>query len=380
MINILDKKNCSGCTSCANICPYNAIKMEPDDEGFLYPKIDTSVCINCGMCEKVCPIIDSNYPLVDYEETYVGYCNIYDKRMASSSGGIFYLLASTILDDSGVVFGAAFDENFDVHHIEVSSADDLSKIMGSKYSQSRLGNTFGLVKKELLLGKKVLFSGTTCQIAGLKKYLKREYDNLLCVDFICLGIPSPKVWSDFRNEIVGDDKINFINFKCKKYGWNNFSLQIKTSKKNYIKIGRKTPFFSAFFSGLISRPSCSKCVFKGVNRVSDITLSDAWGYQFFALELFDNNGLSNVVVHTKKGRNIFENIKKMMVYKNIPIDYVKKYNSNYCYSAKEGIKRSLFWNEYNNKTKKNIVMKKYSDKDTFILKKVLRRIRRIFVK
>ena len=198
MVIIEDKTKCCGCTACYNACPVKAIEMLEDNEGFLYPKVNVLKCINCNICENVCPYNSEINKQFDLKECYVAY-NKDEARYTSSSGGMFVLLGKRIIDQGGVVFGAAYNKEFLVEHIYVENKKDLKKLVGSKYMQSKIRDVFPEVKKFLSMNRKVLFVGTTCQISGLKSYLKIDYENLICVDFICLGIPSPKIWKDYLN-------------------------------------------------------------------------------------------------------------------------------------------------------------------------------------
>ena len=358
MIDVSDKKNCCGCSACYNVCPVNAITMAEDNEGFLYPHIDESKCVKCGKCVNSCPYHAINNPAKDLRLCYAAYNINEGERSVSSSGGIFTLLAKRIIDEGGIVFGAAYDENFEVYHTFTENKKDLAKLIGSKYMQSRIGHIFEDVKRCLAKGRTVLFAGTTCQIGGLKGYLKKEYDNLLCVDFICLGIPSPKVWRDYLSTYFSGEKVQLVNFKNKSLGWHNFSLNIITDKRDFCVSGRNTYFFSGYFKGLYSRPSCSVCIFKSGSRVSDITIADCWGYDHIAPELDDNKGLSSIVCHSEKGQALFESIKNMLVWKRANFDDVLRYNNNYCTPSPMGLRRETFWKDYDRLPKEK-VLKKY---------------------
>lgn len=196
MINIKEKHNCCGCSACVQVCPKQCISMSADNEGFLYPQIDTAICIDCGLCEKVCPVINQNEPREPLA-VYAANNNNEDIRLKSSSGGIFTLLAEQIISEGGVVFGARFNENWEVVHDYTEAIEGLEPFRGSKYVQSIIGDNFIKAKQFLTDGRKVLFSGTPCQIAGLKKFLRKEYENLLTVEVVCHGVPSPMVWRDY---------------------------------------------------------------------------------------------------------------------------------------------------------------------------------------
>lgn len=209
MINITDKEKCSGCEACVNICPKNCITMIEDKYGFRYPTVNQSQCSNCNLCESVCPIKKFN------KEVYACYAKNKNEYMSSSSGGAFAVIARKVLTNGGLVCGAAFDENFNVKHMIISNLNDLYKLKGTKYVQSEIGSVYKDIKKYLDKRYQVLFSGTPCEVAGLKKYLKNEYSNLITVDLICHGVPSPKIWQDYLNEVKGVNKIKNVSFRNK---------------------------------------------------------------------------------------------------------------------------------------------------------------------
>lgn len=368
-ISVSDKKKCSGCYACINICPIDAVRMEKDQEGFFYPNVDKMKCLNCGKCVSVCPYNGKWEPETDLEVCYAAYNKDEKIRLISSSGGIFALLAKETIDNGGIVFGAAYDDGFLVYHKGIEKKEGILQLIGSKYLQSRIGYCYRQTKDRLLSGQKVLFVGTPCQIGGLKKYLGKEYDNLICVDFICLGVPSPQIWKDYLNVFFENETITHINFKDKVLGWDNFSLTIEGSRR-YTKAGRNTYFFTGYFKGLYSRPSCSECIFKEGNRVSDITISDCWGYSHIAPELKDNKGLSSIICHSMKGMEMIEKIKPHMCWKKAEAADVKKYNSNYCTSQFMGKKREAFWTDYDRMGKSWLFKKYCTPEDNKYLKKI----------
>ena len=240
MIDIKEKNNCCGCSACVQICPKQCISMAADNEGFLYPQVNSAICIDCGLCEKVCLVINQSAP----REPLVVYAaknNNEDIRLKSSSGGIFTLLAEKVIEEGGVVFGAKFDADWNVIHDYTETIEGLAAFRGSKYVQSIIGDNFKTAKQFLNNGRKVLFSGTPCQIAGLKKYLRKEYDNLLTVDVVCHGVPSPMVWRDYldykrakraagKNTVSSSLKelpvITGISFRDKTKGWKKYGFRI----------------------------------------------------------------------------------------------------------------------------------------------------------
>ena len=354
MIEIKDKKLCSGCGACYTTCPTHAISMESDEEGFLYPKVDLDKCIHCNLCEQICPILNGRtkkeeYP-ADFPVVYAAYISNDEIRSKSSSGGIFYALAIEVLSKKGIVVGASFQEDFSVSHQIITKIDEIPLLQGSKYVQSNInGNEkllFFKIKEYLLKDKLVLFSGTSCQIAGLKSYLRKDFVNLICIDLICKGIPSPLIWKSYLNYISPKHDISSINFKSKKYGWNLFSVQFLEKSKRIEHIGKFDPYMQLFFKGLTLRPVCYACPFKGRERLSDITLSDCWGYDKFALDLFDNYGLSSVFIHTSKGLKIWNSISANLKYKQVDFENAIQFNENFYQSAQIPTSRQEFYLDY----------------------------------
>ena len=345
MIEIKKKENCSGCHACYNICPQNCIKMKSDEEGFLYPNIDVDNCINCGMCEKVCPINDI------YKGNLIGQAyaciNINDDiRNESSSGGIFSVIAEYVIENGGVVFGAAFRKDLSVHHISVTKKDELSKLRGSKYVQSKVGNAYKEVKDFLKEGKLVLFSGTPCQISGLKKYLGCSYDNLIMQDIVCHGVPSNLIWQKYLDYQKKRHKSNikcFPNFRLKDGEWYNYKIRIEFEhNKKYCRFHDEDLYMKAFINNLCLRPSCYSCHSKSLERESDITLADFWGVDKVAPEMFDNQGTSLVFVNSKKGKELFEKISNKFKYKEIDIKTAVQYNVSSYKSVPYNKNRKLF--------------------------------------
>lgn len=311
MITISDKTKCCGCHACASICPVQCIHMEYDSEGFLYPSTDSTQCLNCEKCESVCPIL---HPIPERSvrpQAWAAMNTNEQIRLGSSSGGMFTLLAESVLKNNGVVFGAAFTEAFDVAHIVVTNVVDLEKLRGSKYTQSTIGTIFQQVKVALNAGKQVLFSGTPCQIEGLHAYLGKEYDNLLLVDIICHGVPSPLVWRKYVQfqEMKYKNKAQRISFRHKHYGWKRYSVSfLFKNNTEYLMSLDKDIFMHAFLRDCCLRPSCGICVFKKIGRISDITLADFWGIQSVLPTMDDDKGTSLVLVHTSKGKHIFDKL------------------------------------------------------------------------
>ncbi len=350
MLEIINKDKCCGCFACYNNCPKQCVSMLSDSEGFWYPKIDTSKCINCGLCEKVCPIITAP-PIGDRERTaFAAISKNENVRIQSSSGGIFSLIAEYVINKGGIVFGAAlFEDRKSVKHIAVEKISDLDLLRGSKYVQSFIGDTYSLAKDALESERPVLFSGTPCQIAGLYTYLGKKYVNLYTCDFICHGVPSPLVWQkyvEYREEKAAS-KIQKTFFRHKKYGWKKFSLQfIFMNGKEYTQILSKDLYLRGFLSDIYLRPSCYNCSFKGIARPADITLADFWGVENISPKMNDNKGTSLVIVHSEKGSKLFESLHDLMLLQSVDIHKAVKYNSAAEKSVSAPKIRSAFFRDF----------------------------------
>ena len=347
MIQLEHKQDCCGCAACVQRCPKQCITMKEDEEGFLYPHIHPDICIDCGLCEKVCPVINQNEPR-EPSEVYAAKNPNDEIRMKSSSGGIFTMLAEQIIDEGGVVFGVGYNEHWEAVHSYTETKDGLAAFRMSKYVQSIVGNTFNEAECFLKKGRKVLYSGTPCQIAGLKKYLRREYENLYTIDFICHGTPSPGVFRWYLGEEMArvarksDKKYSFalrpipsipkadvlakeygfnikdIRFRDKTKGWKKYSFALdlaKTSTKGEKKsillsyTLEKNIFLRGFLKDLFLRPSCHKCPTKELKSSSDITLGDFWGIEKIYKDLSDDKGISVVVCNSIKGQSLFNTLK-----------------------------------------------------------------------
>lgn len=305
-----DKKNCSGCRACEQFCPKQCINMVTDEEGFLYPEIDEKICIQCGLCKKICKNLDNpiNNPL------YLTYAlkNNKDKiRLKSSSGGVFYELAHYVLQENGIVFGAVFDNDFSVYQSKEDSLNGIENMMGSKYVQSDTRNTYSEAKECLMQNRLVLYSGTPCQIAGLRSYLQRDYDNLICVSVICHGVPSPEIWQrylTFRKGEQFNNELCNVSFRDKKESWRQFHVSLGFLHNNISLRAGEDIYMMGFFQNLYLRPSCYNCRHKGRNNNSDIILGDYWGIESVHPQMDDIIGVSAMIVNTDKGKSIINNI------------------------------------------------------------------------
>jgi len=359
MITITDKTNCCGCQACANICPKQCISMRPDEEGFLYPHVDTNACINCGLCERICPILHKpqTYPVLG---AYAAKHTNTEVRLKSSSGGLFTALAEMILKENGVVFGAAFDEKWNVIHTYAEKSADLDKLRRSKYVQSDIGRIYQKAKNFLEEGRMVLFTGTPCQIAGLRNYLGQEYTNLFTCELFCHGVPSPAVWQKFLRENTCKDQVSAIDFRHKQFGWdasflhilykNGGSLPHTPRLLRPVLNARQGRLFRAFYrlsfeiSNLYERPSCHKCNFKGLNKMADFSIGDLWGVRHMYPQQYDKQGISALFANTQKAKNA---LSKLNLYA-VPADTRKitQYNPYLLDSVKPHPRRAEFFARY----------------------------------
>lgn len=366
MIEIENKNDCYGCGACFNVCPTKAIKMERDEKGFLYPMVDVKKCINCQICEKICKIM--NKENINNKPRAYACINKDDEIIKnSSSGGIFTLIANTILDMNGIVFGAQFDDDFNVVHSYIEDKEQLYKFRGSKYVQSIMGDSYQKAKEFLEKGRIVLFTGTPCQIGGLYKFLQKNYDNLYTQDIICHGVPSPKVWGKYKNEIENKSKskIKKVNFRDKTYGWNNYSLKIDLeNNKSYSELNSNSSYIKSFLSNLTLRDSCYDCKFKTKNRKSDITLADFWGIHKIDKDMYNDKGVSLLIINSKKGNTIFEQIKGNMNFKETDLDKAIQYNPAMIVSAEKPKAREDFFENLENENLKYLV-NRYIEKPKF---------------
>ncbi|WP_444659808.1 Coenzyme F420 hydrogenase/dehydrogenase, beta subunit C-terminal domain [Caproiciproducens sp. R2] len=379
MLSILEPQNCCGCYACYSSCSKGCITMQSDREGFWYPQINQIECINCGHCEKVCPILHKEI-VNNIPEAYAAYNKDENSRMKSSSGGIFTLLAENIIDHGGVVFGAEFNDKFQVCHSCAETKSEFEKFCGSKYVQSRIGETYKEAKTFLDDGRIVLFSGTPCQIGGLKSYIGKEYDNLFCQDIICHGVPSPKVWEKYLAYREGGSgtSVRRISFREKNESWKRYSVSFQFNDNTEYRVTfDKDLMMQGFLKNIYLRPSCYHCRFKGVNRQSDITLADFWGIENILPELFDDKGTSLIFLNSQKGQDLFQQINERMISCHVDIQKAVKNNTAAHQSVLQSSKRDAFFKDLD-KLPFEVLMKKYCVDSTFV--KMRHRIHRVLSK
>lgn len=376
MIQTTEKKDCCGCSACVQRCPKQCISLQEDNEGFLYPKVDEDTCIHCGLCEKVCPIINQAVKINPLKVLAVKNRNE-EERMNSSSGGVFLPLAREVIAKGGVVFGAVYDEQWEVHHVYAEKIEDVYPMMGSKYLQSRIENTYRETEQFLKQGREVMFVGSPCQIAGLRTFLRgKEYSNLLTVDFLCHGVPSPGVWRRYLAETYSEvslkekcrlqaaagknsvlllslnatSPIGDIKFRDKREsGWKNFRFVVR--QKSALKADKisvlssdihyDNPFMRGFLSDIYLRPSCYECKCKnGVNH-SDLTIGDYWAARVTDQDFDDDKGVGLVLVNTSKGKEYFDRLN--MTVRKSDLDKANLCNGGFNEHTHAHPKRALFF-------------------------------------
>lgn len=384
MINIVEKEDCVGCNACVQRCPKQCITMKEDEQGFLYPKVDLDKCIDCHLCEKVCPVLNQKEPRKPIE-VYAAKNKNKEVQLRSSSGGIFFALAESVINQGGVVFGARFNNNWEVIHDYADTIEGIKAFQGSKYVQSRIEDSFIKAEQFLKSGRKVMFTGTPCQIAGLHLFLKKDYGTqLLSVDLVCHGVPSPRVWREYLGYITrpkgasagkntvfsslkGKPVITGISFRDKRLGWEKYGFSVRVvateeSDKNSVfqsDINKekeqellfepldKNLFMQGFLKDLYLRPSCYACPAKCGKSHSDITLADFWGIKSLYHNMYDFGGTSLVLYNTP-------NANKYLDYGNCDyqkVDFEKSIKTNKAFlrsTIKPEISRFFWMNSVNN--------------------------------
>lgn len=362
MIDTNNPADCCGCTACASICAHNAITMKPDALGFLYPVVNKEICTNCGLCEKVCAFHDNydksqNLPQPD---AYAARHKDMKEVESSRSGAAFIAISDYILEQGGIVYGVGYTDHFRVVHKRATTKKDRNEFKGSKYVQSDLTGIFRQVKEDLKNGKMVLFSGTPCQTAGLHSYVgKKLRENLVLIDIVCHGVPSPYVWRDYLAylEKKYNSKICYVNFRDKElFGWKSHKETFK-----FIEGKEKTTYTYTytFYKHIMFRHSCGSCKYTNLQRPSDITIADFWGWEKTDSQInIDNKGVSLVLLNTEKGQFLFDSVKERM--KTTPAELKNCLQPNLKNPSEIHPKRIDFERDYINKGFE-FVMKKYGN-------------------
>ena len=370
MIKINDKEACCGCGACVQICSKQCITMQSDEEGFYYPSVNIDKCVDCGLCNNVCPMLNQNQahsPIISLAYKTPNEIN----RLKSSSGGLFIELANCVIAQHGVVFGVTYDADWMPVHSYADDKEGIRAFMGSKYVQSRIGNSYADAKRFLREGRIVLFSGTPCQIAGLKTFLRKGYDNLITIEIMCHGVPSPGVWKDYikkicPNGIDGQNTvlsslndmplIDGISFRDKTNGWSKYGFvvygksaskadqnSVLSSKHIIIKQwSKENPYMQAFLSNVILRPACYNCQYKSGKSGADFSIGDFWTIDSYKPEMNDDKGVTLAYVLSQKGKEFLR--KTGICYEELPLGV--EYNSAFKISASQKYPREKFWKQY----------------------------------
>lgn len=343
MIQITDKSRCCGCTACVNACPVQCIVMRRDrDEGFDYPVANPDICIGCGKCESVCPVLHPAEPSAPMT-AYAVRCE--DYVAGSSSGGVFPALAKAVIDEGGVVFGAVMESDLTVGHAEADTMDEVQRMRGSKYVQSDLYSVFFDVKEYLKSGRKVLFAGTPCQVAGLHKYIGDAREGLVSVDVACHGVPGPGLWEMYVKALgkrAGSD-VRSAGFRDKSRGWRRYGFTTEYASGNGIYVrAAADPYMALFMQYMTLRPSCYACPARNGRSCSDLTIADLWSVARTAPEMNDDKGMSGVLVNTPAGLGLIRNIKAEYI-NEVSADAVISENGGFAESVPVPEKRAEFF-------------------------------------
>ena len=346
IVSAMDADDCCGCETCMQVCPKNAILLENKEEGFLYPKVDYGKCVQCGLCSIKCPSlnrVDGSMPIQVFAVRHSD-ANIVQN---STSGGAFTALSDYILKNGGLIFGAALCDEFNCRHIQANNVADRNRMRGAKYVQSYMGNSFLKVKEGLLKNKQVLFSGTPCQIAGLRNYLgNKNTDNLILVDIVCHGVPSPQVFKDHIQWLEKQHgKVKQYIFRSKDIGWHGLNVKVTYADgAKEIDTIRTNVYSRLYFNSLITRKSCYGCKYASMERVGDITISDFWTIDKCSTRFNDEKGTSCVYLNTEKGRKLFEQVISDVDVETHSFEESMQPNLNKPTCPSED--RDLFWNDY----------------------------------
>lgn len=339
---------CTGCGVCAAVCPSAAVKMQPDAHGFLRPVVDDAACIDCGLCTGKCPVFVLPQTS-SHTDVLTGYAKDGALLPRSSSGAIFPVLAAEIIHRGGIVFGAAFDGNFNVVHTVAETLSELPALCCSKYVQSRMTDgCYSQVKRALSAGRWVYFSGVPCQVAALKSYLGRDYETLITQDTACHSVPSPLVWEGYKAELEKQygGKLTAFSFRNKANGWEAYHICAAFENgREFVQPAAENPYQRGFIKGLYSRSSCFVCKFKGIERCSDITLADYWGVKGIQPNAYNPQGTSLILIHSEKGRSLLASCKDWLKLQPAAKDAFA-FNSAVLTPVEKPARYDEFWAEY----------------------------------
>ena len=340
---VVDKSQCYGCYACINVCPLHCITMKEDSCGFIYPVIDQEKCINCNLCRKSCPAINLNIPMSIPHKAYAVWSLDSHTRDKSSSGGFATEASRHIIHNRGVVYAASITSNLQVRHMRITSEVGLEKAQGSKYVHSYIGDCYSQCRNDLRQGKKVLFIGTPCQIAGLKNFLRGEYENLITVDLVCHGVPSQKMLKDALASLTDITKLS--SFSCRK--GTRYVLTAYNGKREYRSRFCYDRYMRAFLDGVIHREKCYDCRFAQNRRVSDLSIGDFWGLTSLEKENIDESkGINVVLINTEKGADFFESMKPKLFFEEKNVEEAVSGNAQLNSPSVKNKKRKLFLEGY----------------------------------
>ena len=350
--------------------------MQFDKEGFLYPVINENECVQCNMCEKVCPCLNKQKEIVnENQEGYIIAHKNYQILKDSTSGGMFTAIAEYVIENDGIVIGATMEEDFIVKHVEIEKKNQLYKFRNSKYVQSELGNLYSNIKKYLLSGRMVCFSGTPCQVEGLHTFLKRDYENLILVDVVCRAVPSPGVWNRYVKYLTRNNKIKSIRFRDKSLGYQFSTMQMVFEDNKIIRNGIESDsWLRMFFSGMIIRPSCTECKFRKRYHISDFTIWDCFNVAEYTKDIDEKLGATNVLIHSEKGKKIFECIKENLNFYSIDPKIIVSDMKELAKSPKENEKKDMFFKDYYLMDMEELIDKYFPMTITVRIKKTARMI------
>lgn len=358
-----DAEKCCGCEGCKSICPKSAIKITESIDGFILPEVNPELCIECGLCEKVCPMYHAGIAISSTAGEAYAAVNKNDAELSqSSSGGIFSLVADYVLDEGGFVAGASFDRSLTLHHVVTEDRNDISNLRGSKYLQSRIGDTFTTIKRILNTGKLVYFVGTGCQVAGLKLFLRKDYENLITSDILCHGVPPQSVFNAMIKAVEAkyNGKIEKYSFRDKSvWGWSCSSSSSHINIESKLKYLGNEPIQKAYFNAFIKadnyRESCYVCPYAQSNRSGDITLGDFWGVEKYLPIKDIRKGVSAILVNTPKGQQLLDRIKGKLNLYRTSISDIEQINRTLVEPTPRPVAREQFFKKFHENPEKTLM-------------------------
>lgn len=383
MIKINDKTKCCGCCACVDVCPQKAIVLKTDIEGFWYPEVDLAKCVDCGLCDKICPELHINeLKKNDYPQpahTIAAINKNMSVRWDSTSGGIFSALADAMYEQGGYVSGAIYNDDFSVRNYISNNPDDLVKLRSSKYLQSKAEGLYREIRNFLKNGEKVLACGTPCQMAALRSFLQKDYENLIIVDFICRGVNSPKVYRKYLDSLERryGGKVVYVKAKNKELGWRNLTRKVVFDNgKTYYGVSMQDDFRRGYHTNVYCRPSCYVCQYKGFPRIADITIGDCWGIENIDKNLDNNVGTSVILLNSKKGEKYFDGIKDRLEYKETDLQKILPGNPALISPLSTSIiNRKQFFEDLDIGIFEDVVKKYFPRKDEYSRISIKRRIK-----